>query len=116
MCCVVNTRCQWPFDAASPLSRERMVRTVSRIGGSSLGAIIADFCNKIGPGRTRTSTMLPPPDFASAVVRGSLFRDCVAFVAHVLLIVALQLVLSLHVAAEFTFVRDSGFGAGFALM
>src|SRR5215216_2669266 len=56
MCCVVNTRCQWPFDAASPLSRERMVRTVSRIGGSSLGAIIADFCNKIC--QKQTSSLL----------------------------------------------------------
>jgi hypothetical protein len=39
--------CLVPFDPASPLGKERMVRTVRRDPGSSLAAITADFCNNI---------------------------------------------------------------------
>jgi hypothetical protein len=41
-----------PFDPASPLRKERMVRTVPRDRGSSLAAITADFCNTIGTKQT----------------------------------------------------------------
>jgi hypothetical protein len=41
-----------PFDPASPLRKERMVRTVPRDRGSSLASITADFCNTIGTKRT----------------------------------------------------------------
>jgi hypothetical protein len=43
-----------PFDPASPLRKERMVRTVPRHRASSLAAKIADFCNKIGTKRRIT--------------------------------------------------------------
>jgi hypothetical protein len=47
---VLPSRCHVsvPFDPASPLRKERMVRTVPRGRGSSLAAITADFCNNIG--------------------------------------------------------------------
>src|SRR5262245_10630591 len=47
---VLRSRCHGsvPFDPASPLRKERMVRTVPRHRTSSLAATIADFCNKIG--------------------------------------------------------------------
>ena len=43
---VLPSRCHVsvPFDPASPLRKERMVRTVARDRGSSLAAITADFC------------------------------------------------------------------------
>jgi hypothetical protein len=41
-----------PFDPASPLRKERMVRTVPRDRGSSLASITADFCNTICHERT----------------------------------------------------------------
>src|SRR5262245_15496387 len=46
---VLRSRCHGsvPFDPASPLRKERMVRTVPRHRTSSLAATIADFCNKI---------------------------------------------------------------------
>src|SRR5262249_41824168 len=40
-----------PFDPASPLGKERMVRAVPRDRAGSLAATIADFCNKIGTKR-----------------------------------------------------------------
>ncbi len=51
---VLRSRCHGsvPFDPASPLRKERMVRTVPRGRASSLAATIADFCNKIGTKRT----------------------------------------------------------------
>ena len=46
---VLRSRCHVsvPFDPASPLRKERMVRTLPSDRGSSLAAITADFCNKI---------------------------------------------------------------------
>src|SRR5947209_12255730 len=51
---VLRSRCHGsvPFDPASPLRKERMVRTVPRGRASSLAATIADFCNKICQERT----------------------------------------------------------------
>src|SRR6266536_4457961 len=51
---VLRSRCHGsvPFDPASPLRKERMVRTVPRDRASSLAAKIADFCNNIGTKRT----------------------------------------------------------------
>src|SRR5215510_820189 len=51
---VLRSRCHGsvPFDPASPLRKERMVRTVPRHRTSSLAATIADFCNKICHKRT----------------------------------------------------------------
>src|SRR5258708_36929637 len=48
---VLPSRCHVsvPFDPASPLRKERMVRVVPRDRGRSLAAIIADFCNNILP-------------------------------------------------------------------
>jgi hypothetical protein len=50
---VLRSRCHGsvPFDPASPLGKERMVRAVPRDRAGSL-ATIADFCNKIGTKRT----------------------------------------------------------------
>src|SRR5919204_5821010 len=49
---VLRSRCQMsvPFDP--PLRKERMVRTVPKSPGSSLAAVIADFCNNICQERT----------------------------------------------------------------
>src|SRR5262249_42126216 len=46
---VLRSRCHGsvPFDPASPLGKERMVRAVPRDRAGSLAATIADFCNKI---------------------------------------------------------------------
>src|SRR4029450_10404904 len=51
---VLRSRCHGsvPFDPASPLRKERMVRTVPRGRASSLAATIADLCNKICQKRT----------------------------------------------------------------
>src|SRR5262245_66057139 len=51
---VLRSRCHGsvPFDPASPLGKERMVRAVPRDRAGSLAATIADFCNKIGTKRT----------------------------------------------------------------
>src|SRR5262249_4927481 len=54
---VLRSRCHGsvPFDPASPLGKERMVRAVPRDRAGSLAATIADFCNKIGTKRTNRS-------------------------------------------------------------
>jgi hypothetical protein len=48
-----------PFDPASPLRKERMVRTVPRDRGSSLASITADFCNTICHKRTHAPQQKP---------------------------------------------------------
>src|SRR6266498_213342 len=65
---VLRSRCHGsvPFDPASPLRKERMVRTVPRGRASSLAATIADFCNKIGTSRTSGDVRLESAKWAKA--------------------------------------------------
>ena len=69
---VLPSRCHVsvPSDPASPLGKERMVRTVRRDPGSSLAAITADFCNNIGTLLPRANPAACPQlakaDFASS--------------------------------------------------
>jgi hypothetical protein len=60
---VLRSRCHVPvpFDPASPLRKERMVRTVPRDRASSLAAKIADFCNNICQKRTRALQQTASP-------------------------------------------------------
>jgi hypothetical protein len=60
MCCIADPQVSVPCDAASPLLKERMVRTVPRNRGSGLAALIADFCNKIGTLPPNARTLLHP--------------------------------------------------------
>src|SRR5262245_33885894 len=78
---VLRSRCHGsvPFDPASPLGKERMVRAVPRDRAGSLAATIADFCNKIGTKRTFETPAVCPllggkADFTGPVSSTNVYR------------------------------------------
>jgi hypothetical protein len=60
MSCLANVMCQCRLIQRHRSANERMVRTVPRDRGSSLAAIIADFCNKICQERTHAPQQNAP--------------------------------------------------------